>query len=162
MAINDRVDDLLAGILKQIRLAEARNQPIEHTSRHGAETITTSFIELKKSNGRRFRDLSEPNNKHNRTFSDANANEFRERPFDNRNNTNFMSLKSNNLTRRLFRVKNKDNQLLAKDKEKFSKITFSDQQSFFHKFINNIFKKRADVSQLGSVEDLYTEPNAHF
>lgn len=161
VAINDRVDDLLAGILKQIRLSESRKQ--QEPAHEQDETITTSFMELKKMNGLRFRDLSEPGKNHNRTFSDAHADDLKERPFNNRNNANFMSLKSNNLTRRLFRSKNKDSEVLSKEKEtKFSKITFSDQQSFFHKVINNIFKKRADISQLGSVEDLFTESKANF
>jgi len=41
--------------------------------------------------------------------------------------------------------------------KKFAKIHYRDQQSFFQRIFNNIFKKRPENA--GSVENLYTPPN---
>lgn len=146
VAINDKVDDLLAGILKQIRLHEANNLSENDTE--------TSFIEGS-------------NHKHSRNYSDTQVDDFSKMnsKFSNRTmNRNFMSFRTNALTRRLF-GKNKENATPTfannpysdSDKKKFAKIHYSDQQSFFHKIFNNIFKKRSENA--GSVENLYTPPN---
>jgi len=147
VAINDKVDDLLAGILKQIRLHEANNV--------GENDTETSFIE-------------DSNSKHSRNCSDPQVDDFSKMnsKFSTRSmNRNFMSLRTNTLTSRLFK-KNKENATPtfannpysdSDNKKKFAKIHYSGQQSFFHKIFNNIFKKRSE--NVGSVENLYTPPN---
>lgn len=112
-----------------------------------SNTKTTSFIENNNKN------LT-----HNRNYSDADANDS---PF-NRNIANYMSLK----TRRFFRARNKDNTLSTtspysdnETKKKFAKISFNDQQSFFHKVFNNIFRRRSNLDHLNSVENLFTRPS---
>jgi hypothetical protein len=165
VAINDKVDDLLAGILKQIRLKESsitNNREHDTNINENDEINTTSFIE--NSNAHRT---------HVRNYSDANVDDFIKEKDNHKNNQFF---KSNTLSRRLFRNKNKENtnSFLNKDnnnnnsdnmyfdnkKNKLLKISFTDQQSFFHKLFNNFFKKRSNLSShLQSVENLYTPPS---
>ncbi len=79
MAINDKVDDLLAGILKQIRLHEA-NSIFENDTE-------TSFID-------------DSNNKHSRNYSDTQVDDFSKMnsKFNKRStNKNFMSFKNKGL-----------------------------------------------------------------
>jgi len=145
VAINDKVDDLLAGILKQIRLHEA-NSICENDTE-------TSFID-------------DSNNKHSRNYSDTQVDDFSKMnsKFNKRStNKNFMSFKNNTITNRLFR-KNKENATptytnnpYSDSEKKFAKIHYRDQQSFFQRIFNNIFKKRPENA--GSVENLYTPPN---
>lgn len=151
VAINDKVDDLLAGILKQIRLHE------------GIDKDSVSNGSGHNNIKRRSRKLSDQNG------SNANGH------FETRNK--FMSFRSSTLSRKIFRPKAKENDVPMTDRpqqkqpvspisysdiekrKKFANINFSDQQSFFHKVFNNLFKRRSDLAHLGSVENLYTPPN---
>ncbi len=142
VAINDKVDDLLAGVLKQIRLHEGIDK----------DSVSNGSGKI---NMRRSRKQSEHN--------ESNDNQFITR-------NKFLSFRSNTLSRKFFRPKTNEStspkefstQNSYSDIEKgnkFAKINFSDQQSFFHKVFNNIFKRRSDLSHLGSVENLFTPPN---
>ena len=156
VAINDKVDDLLAGILKQIRLNELAKQ-------HTIDITTTSFIENSKKQVRHY--LETAGRKHSRNLSDVHVEELLNTNSNSvanrsRTNANFMSLKSNTLTRKLFRTnKDKEAGFLDENNRKLAKISFTDQQSFFHKLFNNIFKKKSNLSHLQSVENLYTAPS---
>ena len=154
VAINDKVDDLLAGILKQIRLNELAKQ-------NTIDITTTSFIENSKKQVRHY--LETTGRKHSRNLSDVHVEELLNTNNSvanrSRTNANFMSLKSNTLTRKLFRNnKDKDGFLESENNRKLAKISFTDQQSFFHKLFNNSFKKKSNISHLQSVEKLYTAP----
>lgn len=137
MAINDKVDDLLAGVLKQIRLSEGK------------------YI-----NG------DSSNKKHSRNYSDAHLHELIKKSTNNNTNiNNTISFKSNTLTRRLFKPKSKDKEASTNSdnsKSNMSSINTSannaNNNSFFHKLFNTIFKKKSTQSQLQSVENLFTSP----
>ena len=141
VAINDKVDDLLAGILKQIRLNEPAMKHLENE-----DEMTTSFIEKCSSK------------RHTRNHSDVNIDDLikkTNRSHISTNNTNGLSFRANTLTRRLFRSRNKENN---DNNTKFKRNQSLGGNSFFIKIFNNIFKKKSNLSNINSVENLYTPP----
>jgi hypothetical protein len=137
VAINDRVDDLLAGILKQIRISEGTD--LHHHHSNG----------LKSSN---------------KNYSDAHLHDLIKK---STNNTNTIFFKTNTLTRRLFKPKNhvsgssnnKENYNSEMEKSHNLKgANGSQSSSFFQKLFNSLFKKKANQSQIQSVENLFTPP----
>jgi hypothetical protein len=137
VAINDRVDDLLAGILKQIRISEGIDL---HHNNNGL-----------KSN--------------NKNYSDAHLQDLIKK---STNNNSTIFFKTNTLTRRLFKPKtygsgnnnNKEN-FNNSDMERSHNLkgaNGSQSSSFFQKPFNSLFKKKANQSQIQSVENLFTPP----
>lgn len=177
VAINDKVDDLLAGMLKQIRLhtnsdvptsKELRKSSYNFNKKKMSVSINKNTNNTNNNSDIKTTSFIENTNKHNlhKDCSDADAMENMEnRPFNNRNLAHYMSLK----TRRLFRAnRNKDNSLSTpsnpnysdiETRKKLAKISFSEQQSFFHKVFNNIFRRRSNLDHLNSVENLFTRPS---
>jgi GTPase SAR1 family protein len=146
VAINDKVDDLLAGTLKQIRLREAQDRELLRQAQSGKNT-------MKKS--------------HSRNFSDANLHDMIKKSAAG----NAFSLKTNTLTKKLFRMNKRENDLLetssvsSKKNDRVYVNTKStldgaptNNVTFFHKLFNTLFKKRAMHANLNSVENLFTLP----
>lgn len=168
VAINDKVDDLLAGILKQIRLSESLERELEAAALANNEQ-ETSFMDRKK---------------HTRNYSDAHIHDLVQtnkngvnnaKPISERTNGGFLSFKSNTLSRKFF--KRRGDQLNAYTTDSIDSrgggggggggmIMKSRQQnqagantiSFFHKIYNSIFKKKSTHSQMQSVENLFSLP----
>jgi hypothetical protein len=152
VAINDKVDDLLAGTLKQIRLREAQDR--------AAEAAHAKLGLMKKM--------------HSRNFSDAHLNELIK---NSAANSDAAPPKSGTLTRKLFSRLNgrKENggeeqknrvyvnakitdELGAESAAVASTTSANGNYTFFHKLFNTLFKKRALQSNLHSVENLFTLP----
>ena len=150
VAINDKVDDLLAGILKQIRLSieaarQKESQPSAESSGHGKN--------LKRNN------------------SDALINEIKKKTSSGAGH-NTISFRSNTLTRKLFRssasekTKDKLNSTVAEANKSSNKSTNNKNNSAPHssfsfvKFFNTLFKKKSHQSHIQSVENLFTPPVA--
>ena len=175
VAINDKVDDLLVGVLKQIRLSEGIDKdsarisgPSLQSNASGPKvnsktTKETTFIENKPRNTQENSSFK----KHSRNFSDAQLQDLINK--SNNTSSNIMSFKSNTLTRRLFRSKNKENNQI----EINAKLNNSSHMSagsslnsggsnsggsFFHKLFNTLFKKKSNTSNLQSVENLFSPP----
>lgn len=171
VAINDKVDDLLAGILKQIRL----NESLYRELALAPDEKQTSFIETKKKHVRNYSDaqLHDIIKKSNASTATATASTRQQQQQQQPNR--YLSFKSNTLTRRFFnKNRNKEN-LNFSDSEKssspYSRPTYgatgnsvvasaagNNTFSFFHKIYSTIFKKRSNSTQLQSVENLFTLP----
>jgi GTPase SAR1 family protein len=156
VAINDKVDDLLAGTLKQIRLREAQDRDVLRLAHNAKNT-------MKKT--------------HSRNFSDANLHDLVKKSASS-GNPNAFSLKTNTLTKKLFRMNKKENDLLDSSSISSSKkndrvylntkvgvdgvvagtASNNGNYTFFHKLFNTLFKKRAMHANLNSVENLFTLP----
>ena len=146
MAINDKVDDLLAGILKQIRIfIDAQQKKLDN------DQVTNK--NLKRNN------------------SDAFINELIKKTSSGGGVHNTISFKANTLTRRLFKSapKNKDPHTFSQTtttattstkKAATSSTTSSSSSSSFSfvKFFNTLFKKKSNQSHIQSVENLFTPP----
>lgn len=165
VAINDKVDELLAGILKQIRLSEALDKDLIMNPNEQQ----TSFIE---------------NKKHLRNYSDAQLHDLIKKipptPAANlKNSNNLLSFKSNTLSRRFFKPKNKEiagafttdsierpstqqrTKGMSNPNTAINAANINNNAhtiSFFHKIYNSIFKKKSNTTQLQSVENLFTLP----
>lgn len=166
VAINDKVDDLLAGILKQIRLKEASLKEQVSNSTNEIQQFT---IEINSNNASK---------KHSRNYSDAQLHDLVRKSNNSvggNGSTPIWSIKSNTLTRRLFKsFRHKDNSESINDKvnNSSSRVSYNcastkhnDQNgqsnnSFFHKIFNSIFKKKSNNSDIQSVENLFTLPIA--
>jgi hypothetical protein len=150
VAINDKVDDLLAGILKQIRI----------------------FIDAQQ---KKFDNDEAANKNLKRNNSDAFINELIKKTSSGGVH-NTISFKANTLTRRLFKSgpKNKDPHTLSQatiaatstkkpiittNTVASSSSSSSSSSSFsFVKFFNTLFKKKSNQSHIQSVENLFTPP----
>lgn len=169
VAINDRVDDLLAGTLKQIRLKEALDKDIS------ASLFNSG---MKK--------------QHSRTFSDAHLHDLFKRSSMSPATTGAaagqivnasFATRTGTLTRKLFKfAKNKDNGSAGatganstalvgvggvgeklktnnlKNELANGGVGSINNYSFFSKLFNTIFKKKSTQSNLQSVENLFTLP----
>ena len=168
MAINDKVDDLLVGILKQIRIKEGvekDTQKILNQQNLKSSVATTTFIE----NSTKSNYLQVSNKKHTRNFSDVQLQDILNKSTNSNTNSTLSSFKSNTLTRRLFRSKNKENNQIDinlknnQNSNDFSLLSSGSNQSsggsFFHKLFHSFFKKKSGISHSQSVENLFTPPN---
>jgi hypothetical protein len=174
VAINDKVDDLLAGILKQIRLNETlmSSKELAVDVALSPNERQTSFIERK----------------HVRNYSDAQLNDIIKKspPTATPATNNTLSFRSNTLTRRFFKSsKNKENLVDTERPSQYATSKMSNTissggggstsgsgnngnnssnnnnntLSFFHKIYSSIFKKKSsNPTQLQTVEDLFTLP----
>jgi hypothetical protein len=160
VAINDKVDDLLAGILKQIRLYHAAN--------HGNHDDGGNFAlqEQQKTDSNTIKKLKRNN-------SDAFINEIIKKTSSSGGH-NTISFKANTLTRRLFKSSTKKNAesgvgattsassfgaSSSQAKNKTSTTGSATPSSFsFVKFFHSLFKKKSNRSHIQSVENLFTSP----
>ena len=166
MAINDKVDDLLAGILKQIRLYHAANN-------HGDDGGGFALQQQQKA------DSNTINKKLKRNNSDAFINEIIKKTSSSGGGGgggghNTISFKANTLTRRLFKSSTKKNAesgvgattsassfgaSSSQAKNKASTGGSATPSSFsFVKFFHSLFKKKSNRSHIQSVENLFTPP----
>ncbi|CAF0842137.1 unnamed protein product [Brachionus calyciflorus] len=156
VAINDRIDDLLAGILKQIRLKEVAEKENKNDS-----DVQIIISQLQAGHQK----------KHTRNLSDAQINDIVKKT-TNVNNANSAWYKSNTLTRKFFKS-TKNRELIRTDSEKSKNsikvfksnpssktdlLSMHTNNSFFQKIFNNIFKKKSSNSDMQSVENLFTMP----
>lgn len=159
VAINDKVDDLLAGILKQIRLKEASDK---ESQRNSTNEIFAFKIENPSGNN------SKGGKKHSRNYSDAHLHDLIKKSTSSNNNNGNTSngalwFKSNTLTRKFFKSKNKEPNHSENEKNNSkSNHNYNNNStanfSFFHKLFNTIFKKKSNISDTQSVENLFTLP----
>lgn len=153
MAINDKIDDLLAGILKQIRIKELSDKEKKTDDNDIQFVISQLQVERKKN--------------HSRNLSDIQLNEIIKKSPTTNNSTWF---KSNTLTKKFFKS-SKNRELLRSDSEKSKnsnrisltkntkKNEYLNNNSFFHKIFNNFFKKKSTSSDNHSVENLFSLPH---
>lgn len=184
VAINDKVDDLLAGILKQIRLTESLERDLEALAAASNEQETSFVVERN-------------NKKHMRNYSDAhlhdlvrnnnasNNSKSNPKPICERTGGGFLSFKSNTLSRKFFKS--------SKNQREFSQSMAASSPinaptgayttdsidtranggrsksssagnsgntiSFFHKIYHSIFRKKSSNTHLQSVENLFSLPH---
>lgn len=151
VAINDKIDDLLAGILKQIRIKEMADK--ENKTDDSEIQFVINQLQVER------------NKKHSRNLSDAQLNEIVKKSAKKNNSTWF---KSNTLTKKFFKT-SKTRELLRSDSEKSKNSTrlilkstnkneYLNNNSFFHKIFNNFFKKKSTTLDKHSVENLFSLP----
>jgi len=164
VAINDKVDDLLAGILKQIRLYHAANN-------RGDDGGSFALQQQQKP------DSNTMSKKLKRNNSDAFINEIIKKTSSSGGGGghNTISFKANTLTRRLFKSSTKKNvesgigatasassfgaSSSSQVKNKTSTGGSATPSSFsFVKFFHSLFKKKSNRSHIQSVENLFTSP----
>ncbi|RNA03006.1 GTP-binding GEM, partial [Brachionus plicatilis] len=151
VAINDKIDDLLAGILKQIRIKESADKE------NKTDDSDIQFVISQLQAGR--------NKKHSRNLSDAQLNDIVKK--SSNHSTWF---KSNTLTKKFFKTP-KNRELLRSDSDKSKNSTrlvlkntnskkneYLNNSSFFHKIFNSFFKKKSTNSDKHSVENLFSLP----
>jgi hypothetical protein len=161
VAINDKVDDLLAGVLKQIRLSKTLQRELSpqndliDASSNQKNYDSSSTTKVPKNNSKNYtRSQTEDLN----TLKKNNDNN------NNNNHTNFISFRSNTLSRRLFKSTRKDprssstNSSASNFRSRSPPSQNKDNNSFFHKMIN-VFRKKSSFGNMQSVENLYTPPN---
>jgi hypothetical protein len=124
--------------------------------------MTTSFIE----NSNKITDTVK---RHLRNYSDANLDDLmklKDKNSNNNNNSNKNNINNNNqmtpqrtLSKRLFRSKNKENSENENTgSSKLKRNQSLGNNSIFHKIFNNIFRKKSNLSNGNSVENLFSSP----
>lgn len=149
VAINDKVDDLLAGILKQIRLCESLENELDAAAKAANEQETSFTIGEKK---------------HVRNYSDAQLHDLVKKKTENER-PGLLSFRSNTLSRKFFKS-SKNREISASTTGAASTSAesggggakSSQSMSFFHKIYNSIFKKKSNQNHLRSVENLFSLP----
>lgn len=183
MAINDKVDDLLAGILKQIRLNESFERELEAAALANNEQ-ETSFMDYNNNGNKKhirnysdahLHDLVRDSNNNNNQKKMSGASTGGPKPISERGPGGFLSFKSNTLSRKFFK-NSKNHRDFSQSvvvttpgayttdsidtrgggvmRNKSAPTTIS----FFHKIYNSIFKKKSNSSHLQSVENLFSLP----
>ena len=155
VAINDKVDDLLAGTLKQIRLREVADREMNF-----------------------FLGQTEMNKAHSRTFSNVHLTDMVKKSNlivgdggrSNSSVPNTFSFKKSTLTKKLFRFNKNSNKTKEAGVSQSRKTAFGDTKStanttsnysFFHKLFDTLFKKKSSQTNLQSVENLFTLPGVY-